>query len=131
MAFKLHRTSFPGIAASAIAAGQPVTLASGGDRHVAPIATANVQPLGVALASAVNPGEGVAVLDRGNTEIVIAAASLGRGAEIGVLAGTTSFGPVSAASGSAVFSVGQSVSAAAAGEEFSLYINPRQLSGLV
>jgi hypothetical protein len=131
MAFKLHRTSFPGIAASAVSAGQAVTLASGGDRNVAPIVNSSVEPFGIALASAASVGDGVAVLDDNNVEIVIAAASLGRGADVGVVGATTSLGPVSAASGSAVYRVGKSLSAAAAGEEFSIYVNPKQLSGLV
>lgn len=131
MAFKLHRSGFPGIAASAINVEAAVGIASGVDRSFSPIATANVRPFGIALATAVNAGDGLTILDEGNVAIVTAAASLGRGAEIGVASTNGALGPVAAASGLAVYSAGQSLSAAAAGEEFSLYVNPRQLSGLV
>lgn len=126
----IHRSGFPGIAASAINAGAAVVIASGADRNIAPIATTNVRPFGIALASGAI-GDGVTVMDDDNTVIVTAIASLGRGAEIGVASTNGGLAPVSGASGGVVFSVGQSISAAAAGEDFSLNVNPRQLSGLV
>lgn len=130
MPHALHRGGYPGIAATAINAGAAVAQDTATDRAFVPIASRNIRPFGIAQASAPNAGDGVAIFDEGNTEVLIAGASLGRGAEIGVASTNGALAPVAAASGSVVYSVGQSVSAAAAGEEFSLYVNPRQLSGL-
>jgi hypothetical protein len=62
---------------------------------------------------------------------VPAGGSLGHGADVGVASTNGALGPVSAASGVARYRVGQALTAAAAGETFSLYVNPKQLSGLV
>lgn len=128
---EIHRSGYPAVAASAVNAGAAVTVASGSDSRVAPVATANVRPLGIALATGATVGLAVTVLDEGNTAVVTVGASVGRGAEIGVASTNGALGPVAGASGSVVYSVGQSVSAGDADQDISLYVNPRQLSGLV
>lgn len=135
MPAELHRSGFPGIAASAIAMGQAVTesgasQAQPADRRFIPLATSNVRPAGVALASAPNPLDAFPVMDEGNLINITAGASLAAGAEIGVASTNGALGPVAAASGAVVYSIGQARSNAAAAEDFSLYVNPRQLSGL-
>lgn len=130
-AFELHRGGFPGKAASAISAGAVVGLDAGDvQRQVVPLATLNAEPFGVALASAVNPGDAVTVLEPFDVVKVTAAASLGHGADIGIASTNGAVGPIAAASGVVKWRIGRSLSAAAAGEVFSLYINPRQLGGL-
>lgn len=130
-AFELHRSGFPALAASALSAGQLVSHDTGDtQRQVVPIATVNVEPLGVALASAANPGDAVTVMDRGSVVKVLAAASLGAGADVGNVGATTSLGLVAGASGVVKWAAGKSMTAAAAGEVFSFYVNPRQLGGL-
>jgi len=131
MAFELHHdNAFPGLAASAIQDRQVVYLIPGSsERAVAPCTVASARPHGVALASAI-VGQAVTVHDRGNYVKCVAAASLGNGGEVGVVGATKSLGPLTAASGSVSCSAGQAVTAAAAGEVFTLYVNPRQLGGL-
>lgn len=141
MAFELYRWTFPAIAASAIGAGQvvgfPLPSAAAVDRQVIPLASMNLEPLGIALATAgaayATPPftAGVGVVDRGNTIKVQAAASIGVGGDVGVLpGGSLGFIAGFAASG-VVWRVGKAVSPAAAGEVFGLYVDPKQLSGNV
>lgn len=131
MAFELHRTAFPALVASQpIAARQAVKLTDG-ERGIAPCTTVADVPHGIALEGASQIGAAVTVHDRGNYVKVVAAASLGGGVEIGCAGATTSLGLAAGASGSVRVSVGQSVGPAAAGETFTLYVNPRVLSGAV
>jgi hypothetical protein len=130
-AFELHRQgAIPCKAASPIAAGVAVQIdVADTQRQVLPIASANIEPFGITVATALT-GQGVSVWDRGNVVKALAAASLGAGANVGVVGATNSLGLIAAgASGSVVWAVGKSMTAAAAGEVFSFYINPRQLSG--
>lgn len=129
MAFEINRTGFPGIAASAIQDRQVVTLTTS-ERGVIPC-SGSAMPHGIEQrgASALQ-GEGVTIGDRGNYCKAIAAASLGAGADVGVVGATRSLGLAAGASGVAKFAVGQSVTPAGAGEAFTFYVNPRQLSGL-
>jgi hypothetical protein len=136
MAFELYRWTFPGIAASAIGAGQAVQLsASAVERQFIPLATQGIEPFGIALATAAQAGAtppfsaAVPVVDLGNTIKVTAAASLGCGADVGVVNASTSLGPVAGVAGSVIWRVGKAVQPAAAGEVFGLYVSPRQLSG--
>lgn len=132
MAFELHRSALPGIAASAINAQSVVTHDIGDtQRQFLPVSTSGLEPVGVALATAVNPGDGVTVHDAYNVVKIVAAASLGAGANVGVASTNGQLGIVAGASGVTTWRVGKSLSAAAAGETFSLYVNPRQLSNLI
>lgn len=133
MAFELHRVpGLPGIAASSINAGQAVSLDVGDvQRQFLPISTNSIEPFGVARATAVTAGDAVTVWDTGHVvRIATAVASLGHGADIGVASTNGALGPITGASGSVKWAVGKSLSAAAAGETFSLSIRPRQLGGL-
>src|ERR1700733_780319 len=120
MAFELYRWTFPAIAASAIRAGDAVQfpVGSGGiDRQVVPIASWNLEPFGVALATANYAAApppfsaGVPVVDRGNTIKVVAGASLGAGADVGVATtgGSLIYGPVVGVAGTVVWRVGKAV----------------------
>lgn len=127
---ELHRSAFPAVVASDCNPGSAVKFDAGDfDRQVVAIASQNLEPVGITLATALQGGA-VTVLDDESLVKVTAGASLGAGADVGVASTNGSLGPVSGASGSVVYRVGKSTSAAAAGEVFSLYIRPRQLSGL-
>lgn len=138
-AFELYRWTFPGIAASAINAGDAVLLtASAAERQFVSAATCNQEPFGIALATAAQAGAtppftaAVPVVDLGNTIKVTAIASLGVGADVGVASTNGGLGPVTAASGIDIWRVGKAVSAASnPGEVFSLYVSPRKLTGTV
>jgi hypothetical protein len=128
-AFELHRNELPAVAASDINPGRVVKLDVGDtQRQVVPVATNTGEPFGVALATGLQ-GKAVTIEELGSVVKVPAGASLGAGADVGVASTNGALGPVSAASGSVVHAVGKSLSAAAAGEQFSLYVRPRQLSG--
>ena len=130
MAFEIIDTNeFPGIAASNCGDKMVVTLTTGGERAVCPVIAATTEPHGITIATALRT-EGVTVIGQGNYAKAIAAASLGVGANVGILGATRSLGLVSTASGTANWRVGKSVTAAAAGEVFTLYVNPSQLGGL-
>lgn len=132
MAFEILTNPFPGIAASAIQDRQVVSLNTGAvERSVIPMSGGTSAAFGIECrgASALQ-GEGVTIAARGEYAKAVAAASLGAGADIAVVGATRSLGLAAGASGLAKWTVGQSVTAAAAGEVFTLYVNPRQLSGL-
>lgn len=134
MTFELYRWTFPAIAASAVNSGAALSLcASALERQVVPIATLNVEPFAIALASAGGTSltQACPAVDQGNTIKVTAIASLGAGADIGVASTNGGLGPVAAASGVTTWAVGKSVSAAGAGEVFALYVKPRLLSAVV
>lgn len=127
-AFELHRSGFPAKAASAMGAQIAVSHDVGDtQRQVVAIATNNVEALGVTLATAANAGDAITVLDRGNVVKVTAMASLGAGADIGVASTNGALGLVTSASGVVKWAVGKSQTAAAAGETFSLYVNPKPI----
>src|ERR1700738_559468 len=104
MAFELFRTTdaFPGIAASACAAGQAMQLsASAVERQFIPIGgasggggTSNIEPFGISLATAATFGLAVPVVDALNTVKVTAGASTGAGADIGVASVNGTLAPV-------------------------------------
>lgn len=130
MAFEIINTNeYPGLCASALQDRQ-VTQIVAGERAVGPCTAGTQEPHGITVASAAI-GEGVTSFGQGNYCKAIAAASLGAGANVGVVGATRSLGLVSGASGVANWRVGKSVTAAAAGEVFTFYVNPSQLSGLI
>lgn len=98
--------------------------------QVVPVATKGVEPMGLTGAASAPLGGAVVVYGPGNIVKAVAGASLGANTPIGVASTNGALGPVAGASGSAVWQVGTSRTAAGAGERFSLYVNPRQLSGL-
>lgn len=128
---ELHRNALPAVVASDCNPGLAVKLDAGDvDRQVVPLATSNAEPIGISLATALQ-GKAVTILDGLSVVKVTAGASLGAGTDVGVASTNGTLGPVSGASGSTVYRVGKSTSAAAAGEKFSLYVKPKQVSGLV
>jgi hypothetical protein len=129
MAIELHRHGFPGIAASDITPGAVLKLAAGSvERGVCPVGSTGDGPVvGVAFASAART-EGVTVHTQGDVVKAIARASVGVAGEVNIA--STGLGPVAAASGSARYSVGQAISAAAPGEYFSVFVSPKQISGV-
>lgn len=130
MAFEIINTNqYPGLAASVIQDKQVCTLTTG-ERGVCPAVAATTEPHGITVASALL-GEGVTVFGQGNYCKAIAAASMGAGANVGVVGATRSLGLVTGASGVANWRVGRTVTAAAAGEVVTIYVNPSQLSGLI
>ena len=132
MAFELIDEPFPGLVASAVQDRQVVVLIGGSaERAVGPASNASQIPHGITGAASQAVGEAVAVRDLGDYAKAIAAASIGVGAEMAVIGATRSLGIAAGASGVAKWSVGYAVSAAAAGEVFTLYVRPRQISGLV
>src|SRR5207237_2670177 len=96
MAFDLRRYApLPGVAASAINVGQSVQLDVGDvQRQFLPVATNNVEPIGVAEASAA-AADPVTVADDGHVKKVVAAASIGQGADVGVASTNGNYGPIS------------------------------------
>lgn len=135
MAFELHAgIVIPGVAASNITSGVPVAFASSAaqDRAVVPVGSLNALPVGVALATAGPTSSlpnAVTVHGIGNIVKALAAASIGVGADVAV--GSTNGVLVGAAGASGVvkYALGQSVTPANPGEYFSVYVNPRILSG--
>lgn len=116
-------------AASAMSPRVPVAL-DAVEGQVVQIATTGVEPLGLTGAASARPGDAVVVYGEGNIVKAVAAASLGFGANIGVASSNGALGPVTGASGVVRWRLGTSREAVAAGETFSLFVHPRQLSGL-
>lgn len=116
-------------AASIIHPKMPVKLDTTADQ-VTLVAATTDEPLGMTgLATAAQGGRAV-VYGPGNRVKAIAGASLGANANIGLASTNGALGPVAAASGVVRWRVGTSREAAAAGETFTVYVSPRQLSGL-
>lgn len=115
-----HADSY--IAASAMSPMTVVALNPGLANGVVAASAAAHEPFGVTVASA-GRGEAVTIYDRGNIVKVKAGASLGHGGNVGLAAATTSLAPVA----SGQWRVGKAIESAAAGEIFSLYVDPLQL----
>lgn len=132
MAFESHNGHIePSLkAASAMIPKRPVKLDTVADQVVL-CATDNVEPLGITGLASVAQGDQVVTYGQGNIVKAIAGASLGFGADLGIASTNGALGPISGASGVAKWRIGTSREPAAAGETFSVYVNPRQLSGLV
>lgn len=128
----------PVAAGSAIAPGKVVRAAGTTLFHVLEVATCNQEPFGVHRsfgatvgASGLNAREQCPVQLEGNFIKMIAGASMGANADVGVASTSGQLGPIVGASGAVVWRAGKSMTPAAAGEFFTLYVKPRQLSGLV
>lgn len=115
--------------------------ASNGVRAVISIATTSDEAIGISGEVGAAGGQPIAIYDRGSTMKAVAGATITDGGDVGYVGATTVagpsgnysqplLGPVSGASGSKVFRVGQAVMAAVPGQVFSFYVSPRQLSGL-
>ena len=127
--------TFPGVAATGIKLWDAVVLASSAtqDRAVAPVASHNQFPLGIAQASAGTGAtlpQSVTVQGAGAILKVTAGATVAVGQDVHQTVGSSAFAGVAGASGQLRFAIGQAVSPASPGELFSLYINPRIISGI-
>lgn len=132
MAFEDHAGPvFPAIAGSAIQPRQVVGLPAptAAPRTLVPVIATGVEPVGIVGEASVARGDAVRVYLEGNTVKAVAAASLGNGAKVGPNAATTSLFPITQASGVAHWQVGVALEAAAAGQLFSVYVNPQRISG--
>lgn len=125
-------------AASTIPPRTFVKLAGSSALAVLPVGSVNDRPFGNTQEATAARGEAAAIFLESNIVKCIAAASVGAGAEvmvasIGVASGaqrnaiatTTLLGPLVIASGTLKWAVGISMTPAAAGEVFSVYIKPR------
>lgn len=121
--------ALPYTAASDINPRTAVAVDTGINRGALPLAANTSEPVGVVGPATALRTEAVTVYGEGAVVEVVAAASLGAGADVGVASG--GFSPVVGASGVTKFRTGKSVEAAAAGERFSLYVKPKQLSNLI
>jgi hypothetical protein len=126
-----HEKPFPGIAATNIGALVPVKLDPSGQRKVAPVGSAGEAAFGVTGNSVASSGQGVTVHEQGAVVEAIAGASLGIGAELALGSTNGALVVAAGASGSAKHAVGVAMDPALPGETFSLYVRPRQISGLV
>lgn len=120
----------PCFAATHLGERVPVKLVEGATaRIVAPVASLNEETIGFTQTSA-SSGFAVEVQAVGNIVKAVAAASVGAGADVALGSPNGALGPVAAASGVVKYKSGVSLSDAAAGEVFSVFVNPRQLSGI-
>lgn len=131
MAFALDNgVILPCFAATHLGAQVPVRLIEGATaRIVAPVASLNQETIGFTQTAA-SSGFAVEVQAHGNVVKAVAAASLGAGGDVALGSPNGALGPVVGASGVVKYKSGVSLSAAAAGETFSVFVNPRQLSGI-
>jgi hypothetical protein len=123
---------FPAIAGSAINPGVPVQFGGGVERGVIPVATNSLLAVGMIDTRIASKAQGdpITVYEHGAVVEGIAAASMGQGAEVAFAVPSQGFAPVAAASGVLRASVGVTMTPAAPGEYFALYVRPRVLGGL-
>lgn len=133
MAFELTRDDeqFSLPAASVVLPRTAVKLAGTSVLFVLPCGSVNDEPFGTvkatAGASGLNQGERVAIYEHANYVKMIAGASLGVGADVGVGSSNGVMKPIVAATGSIIWRVGKSITPAAAGDVFTVYVSPKQL----
>jgi hypothetical protein len=123
MSFVIHKSPFPGLAASPITAGQPVKVGTAGERQVIPVTADTEEIFGVTDRDGVSAltGDAVTVHEPGETVKAIAAASIAGGAKVSWANASAGF--VAGASGKQ--SVGLNVSGPVVpGDVFALYIRP-------
>ncbi len=123
------KPSLPYVAASDVNPRTAVGAAAAIDNGAVPLTAATVEPVGVVGPATALRTEAVTVYGDGAVIEVTAAASLGAGGDVGVASG--GFSPVVGASGVTRFRTGIARESAAAGERFSLYVRPKQLSNLI
>lgn len=129
MAHTLTRGGFPGIAGATILPRTLVKLDTTGQRQVVPCTSASDEPFGITGDAGANPGQPVTVYEAQNVAKAIAGASIGHGAAFAFGSTNGALVVAVAASGSVRFTGGKTLEAAQPGEVFSVYVNPRQISG--
>lgn len=131
MAYQLQheKNRLPRRAASQVNEGAPVRSSASQVDYVVPVGSYNLPVQGVAVATAASPGDGVAIQTEG-VVVCRAAASVGHGAVVAVGSTNGRLIPVGAAPSApipqGINTVGESVTAAADGEYFSVLLKPRQ-----
>lgn len=131
MAFEILRNAIAFTAASNVVPQSPVKIDTAANRQVVLAASVNDSLQGFVGGATAKTGEAVTVYGENAVVSAVAAASLGAGAVVGVASTNGAIGPVSGASGVTKFQAGISLESAAAGEQFSLYVKPRQISNLI
>lgn len=116
-----HNPALPRFAASAIADGIAVRSSATQAEYVLPVATSGQEPLGVSVATAASPGLGLGVQTDG-VVIMRACASIGAGAAVMVGSTNGRVAPFAAASGVDAYALGESVTAAADADYFSVLL---------
>lgn len=130
MAFELHRPGFQHAfyCASNIAsniARVPVKLSASSADTVLAAGTNADRPFGMVGGPATR-AEHVTVYEEGNYVKAIAVASLGANTEVTIASSNGALGPDAPIAASGHWAVGISMSAAGAGEVFTLYVKPRK-----
>lgn len=132
MAYELHLDdhAHSGVAAATtITPRHPVNIAGTSVPLVVPVASSNLVVDGVTGAATTASGAQAVVYFDGNVVKMVAAASLGAGADVSVgttVTGAVWGGSIFAASGH--WCIGKSLSTAAAGEVVSVFVKPRKHS---
>lgn len=122
-------------AASAINPYSPVKLVGTNNLLVIPAATNSDEVFGFSGAgthgaSGINSIDACPVYEPGNVAKAVCAASVGVGADLAIASTNGALGPIVRNAGSAVWTVGKSLTPAAPGERLSVFIKPRLLGGL-
>jgi hypothetical protein len=127
---KLDRyAGLPAFAGSIVRPNEAVKWAAGSsERRVVPVTASTDLAIGVNGEATAAVDAPLTVYEIGSIREVLAAASVGAGANVAVASSNGGVAPVAAASGVIRAAVGQSVTPAAAGEYFSLYVRPIALS---
>lgn len=136
MAYTGEQVALTYKAASLVGAHLPVfqNTASSRDGVAVPAASTNQDVIGLTRATGASVGNSLAVIVFGNAK-ARAGASLGAGALVGLASTNGALGPLAAApthiaSGGSLqprFIVGRSKEAAAAGDLFTVFVNPREI----
>lgn len=122
---------FPAIAGSALRPGEVVKFAAGAnERRVIPVVSTNELAVGVidTRAASAAVGDAVTVYETGAVLEGLSVASIGAGAEVAVASANGALGLVAGASGVVRATVGVTMTPAAGGEYFALYVRPRVLA---
>jgi hypothetical protein len=130
MAWELirHNHQLPIVAATTILPRQPLQLVGTTTPMVAPVSSHNVETFGVNGPATYVTGEAVAVYEADNYVKMVAAASVGVGAVVGVASPGGAVGPIAGASGSVIRAVGKTFTEGRENERITVLINPRTLS---
>lgn len=124
--------ALPFTAASDIVPYSPVILDTGAaKRQVVPVATNGIEPVGITGPATALQGEAVTVYGEGAVVEAISVASIGAGQNVAIASTNGAVGLVAGASGINRYRVGRTHEPAGAGERFSLYVSPKQLSNLI
>lgn len=129
MGHVLTRGGFPAIAGATVLPRTLVKLDTTGQRQVVPCTSNSDRPFGITGDTGANPGKPVTVYEAQNIAKAIAGASIGHGAPLAFGSTNGALAVAAVASGSVRHAAADAMEAAQPGEVFSVYVNPRQISG--